>query len=165
MPTNSKEYSRTWRKANVEKVRAYARTWAKANPEKKRAYERARYKAKPGKKRSKALVWAKANPKKNCAKNRRRRARKLKAGGYFTTQQFIDLCTSYGNICLCCKRTEAELNLIGLMLVPDHIQALSRGGSNDISNIQPLCHGINGCNNHKWAKCVDYRSVQLSVTV
>src|ERR1035437_8721671 len=135
MPTNSKEYSRTWRKANVEKVRAYARTWAKANPEK------------------------------NCAKNRRRRARKLKAGGYFTTQQFIDLCTSYGNICLCCKRTEAELNLIGLMLVPDHIQALSRGGSNDISNIQPLCHGINGCNNHKWAKCVDYRSVQLSVTV
>jgi hypothetical protein len=38
---------------------------------------------------------------------------------------------------LCCGRDEKELGCAGLKLVPDHVIALSRGGSNDISNIQP----------------------------
>jgi hypothetical protein len=48
------------------------------------------------------------------------------------------------------------------MLVPDHVKAIADGGSNYISNIQPLCHSnkagaIGGCNNAKGAKHIDYR--------
>src|SRR5262249_2701276 len=38
---------------------------------------------------------------------------------------------------------------------PDHIVALSRGGQNTISNIQPLCPR---CNEAKQAKTIDYRA-------
>ena len=87
-----------------------------------------------------------------------RRARLANAGGSFTFEQFKAL----GDRCLCCGRNEADLAYEGLMLVPDHVIPIALGGSNDISNIQPLCHsnkfGTNGgCNNAKGTKCTDYR--------
>ena len=41
-----------------------------------------------------------------------------------------------------------------IKLSVDHIVPLSLGGSNDISNIQPLCRA---CNSIKWAKIIDFR--------
>jgi 5-methylcytosine-specific restriction endonuclease McrA len=76
----------------------------------------------------------------------RRRARKVAAGGSFTVAQWRELCARYGNACLCCKRKRK--------LTKDHIIPLSKGGSNDISNIQPLCLP---CNLSKGVKTIDYR--------
>lgn len=76
----------------------------------------------------------------------RRRARKNEVGGNFTKDEFRALCERYGNICLCCKQHNP--------LCADHVIPLSKGGSNSIENIQPLCHT---CNSKKHKKTVDYR--------
>jgi hypothetical protein len=158
------EYWREYRKANLEKMREYDRKRRAENREKVRAASRRCYVAHREKNRDKqnsySKVYAKANPDKFRESTRKRRARKLKAGGTFTTEQFLDLCSSYGNICLCCRRTEDVLLSFGLKLVPDHIVSLSKGGSNAISNIQPLCHGKDGCNNHKLAHLIDWRNLR-----
>ena len=89
--------------------------------------------------------------------SRKRKARKRNATGTFTEREFSILKMFYSNKCLCCLRTEGLLNALGLHLVPDHVVALAKGGTNDIGNIQPLCHGKGGCNNRKGVKHEDYR--------
>lgn len=80
-----------------------------------------------------------------------RRARQLGAEGSFTRQEWRDLCDQYGNRCLACG-AEGRMT-------PDHIVPLSRGGTNWISNIQPLCLL---CNMRKHTKTVDYRQPSVS---
>ena len=79
----------------------------------------------------------------------RRRSRLKGNGGSFTGKQWIELCARYGGRCLGC-------GVVGGALTADHVVPLSRGGRNDISNIQPLCHG---CNVKKADKIADYRGV------
>ena len=82
------------------------------------------------------------------ANNRRkRRAAKYAGRGTFTAQEFKELCEKYGNRCLCCGDTEAALEA-------DHVVPLTRGGLDDISNIQPLC---GYCNRRKFVEILDYR--------
>lgn len=67
--------------------------------------------------------------------------------GEHTWEQWQEVKSKYGNMCLCCKQT-------GVELCADHIIPVSKGGSNDISNIQPLCRS---CNSRKHAKTIDFR--------
>lgn len=90
--------------------------------------------------------WMKSNPGKNREYKANRRARKLGAGGTYTANQFKDLCEKYHNVCLCCGNSGK--------LVADHVVPLSKGGSNSIENIQPLCFS---CNSKKHTKTIDYR--------
>jgi hypothetical protein len=86
------------------------------------------------------------------------RARKHGNGGSWTGKQWLALKESYGNRCLGCGRTEVELLAMGRKLVPDHVKPISLGGSNNLSNIQPLCHGDgSSCNMLKSAQEIDYR--------
>lgn len=78
----------------------------------------------------------------------RRRARKLNADGDFTIEEFEVLCKEYDNACLRCGARD-------VLLTPDHVIPPSLGGSNLISNIQPLC---GKCNSWKNVKVVDYRT-------
>lgn len=75
-----------------------------------------------------------------------RRVRKLTNGGKFTLTEWSELKNKYNNICLCCLEVK--------QLEPDHVIPLSKGGSNSIENIQPLCRS---CNNKKYVKSTDYR--------
>lgn len=77
----------------------------------------------------------------------RRRARKLAAGGNYTRKEFRELCAKYDHRCLCCGERFDKLEA-------DHVTPLSRGGSNGIENIQPLCRG---CNRKKADREIDYR--------
>jgi 5-methylcytosine-specific restriction endonuclease McrA len=78
---------------------------------------------------------------------RNRRAKKAGAEGTFTAEEFQQLCEFYSHRCLCCGK-------MGVKLTTDHVQPLSKGGSNHIDNIQPLC---GPCNSRKHAKTQDYR--------
>lgn len=76
-----------------------------------------------------------------------RRARKLAAEGRFTKDEWLALCTKYDNLCLACGKREP--------LTVDHIVPLAKGGSNWISNLQPLCRS---CNGRKHTQTIDYRT-------
>lgn len=76
----------------------------------------------------------------------RRRARLKANGGSYTAQQWRDLQVKYDHRCLRCGETKP--------LTPDHVIPVEKGGSGDISNIQPLCLS---CNLWKHTKIIDYR--------
>lgn len=76
-----------------------------------------------------------------------RRAKKQSNGGSYTFQEWDNLCKKYENRCLSCGRNDVPLTV-------DHIVPVSLGGSNDISNLQPLCKS---CNCKKRTRIVDYR--------
>lgn len=52
----------------------------------------------------------------------------------------------YGKRCLCCGATD-NISI-------DHIKPISKGGTNDLNNLQPLCKS---CNSSKSTRIVDYR--------
>jgi 5-methylcytosine-specific restriction endonuclease McrA len=89
--------------------------------------------------REKTRVWGRVGAK-------RTKAKRKGAPGSYTSQEWEELCDRYGRICLCCKRK--------VKLTVDHIKPISKGGSNDISNLQPLC---SRCNRKKHTKTIDYR--------
>ena len=134
-----REYNEKWRLANMERLRVTRRRHYWANHEASRARLRAE-----------ARIRRAKYPSVFQAHKARRRARKMNAGGSFTAKQFKDLCDYYENTCLCCGVT-------GRMSA-DHVIPLACGGSNDISNIQPLCRS---CNCKKNAKTIDYRPVTV----
>lgn len=75
-----------------------------------------------------------------------RRARKAANGGKYTAKEWRALCAKYDHRCLCCGEAKR--------LTPDHVVPIAKGGSNDISNIQPLCLD---CNLRKHTQTIDYR--------
>lgn len=128
------------------------------DPERWRAHRRKKYQEDPESNRRAAREWrvgnleyakiqdaarVKANPEYFRAAANRYRARKAKAEGDFTPEQFRDLCAEYGNRCASCRESKS--------LHADHVVPLCKGGSNFISNIQPLCKS---CNSKKATKII-----------
>ena len=126
------ECGRVWRRSNPEKARASQRNWKQSN--KDRVSQAARDR------------WLK-NPEQKLAWNQARRARKKEVGGSYTAAEWKELLEHYGHRCLCCGRSDVALTV-------DHIVPITKGGRNDIDNIQPLCQG---CNSRKSNKTIDYR--------
>ena len=75
----------------------------------------------------------------------RRRARMKGAAGSFTTKEWNELIEKYDR-CPRCKRLWSEIPCPRgrkSVVTRDHMTAISKGGSNAIENIQPLCYSCN----------------------
>ncbi len=73
--------------------------------------------------------------------------RQIPNRNHFTDAEFLALCAKYDWRCLCCGER-------GQPLEPDHVIPRSRGGLDNIYNIQPLCRP---CNIRKNSRAIDYR--------
>jgi len=81
-------------------------------------------------------------------RNQRYKARKRNAEGSHTFGEWELLKRQYGYTCPACGKMEPEIKL-----TEDHIISLSKGGSDWIENIQPLCVK---CNTIKMTKSTKY---------
>lgn len=79
---------------------------------------------------------------------KRRRARILGAGGSHTIGEWEALKAQHNWTCPCCSKVEPEVKLEA-----DHVIPISKGGSDNIENIQPLCRR---CNGKKHTKTIRY---------
>lgn len=130
---NKSGYHRN-RDSRLETVHRYRQE----NLEEIRAYDRKRNKERYAADPASRLVHAHA-----------RRARERNAEGHYTADEWRKLCKKHRHTCLRCGRSEPEIQLS-----VDHVIPLSKGGSNGIDNIQPLCRQ---CNLIKGTKSIDYR--------
>ena len=62
-----------------------------------------------------------------------------------TDADWVFVLEVYGNACLACDKPEVTI---------DHVVPVSKGGRNEIDNVQPLC---GRCNTSKGTKTIDYR--------
>lgn len=68
----------------------------------------------------------------------RRKVRLRKNGGFHTKKEWEQLKALHNFTCLGCKKKEPEIRL-----TRDHITSVLNGGTDDITNIQPLCRSCN----------------------
>ncbi len=176
------EYMRGWVAKNHEYVRAYQRKYAEEHKEHRNALKRQRYQKNIEEERAKKRAYYanrcesdpefrhkrtaqaqmlrnedrekyRAYQRKYYAENtgrmrdkwRRYWAGRMNAEGDHTFEQFDELCEIAGGRCLCCGEVKK--------LTEDHIVPLSKGGSDFIENLQPLCVS---CNSRKGAKFINY---------
>jgi 5-methylcytosine-specific restriction endonuclease McrA len=118
----------------------------KKHPELHRAQQRKHYNKHKVDVRARQAEWQRNNPENRAAANARRFTRKTQAGGSYTVAEWETLCRKYHNKCVCCGKKKK--------LTPDHVVPVSKGGSSNIENIQPLC---GPCNSSKKDKTIDFR--------
>lgn len=122
---------------NVAKRVDYNRQWILRNPEKKKAQ---------------VIKWRTENRDKVRHNNKARktllRSHRV-SGKHYTSKEWEILKLFYAYTCLRCFRKEPTI-----ILTADHVLPLSKGGSTDIGNIQPLC---TSCNSKKHVTHIDYR--------
>ena len=145
------EARRKYQEEHKEEISEYKMNWAADNEEKAAASKLAYYEREREEVIARSKKGAESHPEKvrqaKANNLRKRRAARHASRGNFTVEEFKELCESYGNKCLACGDTEAVLEA-------DHVVPLTKGGSDNISNIQPLC---GSCNRKQFVTIIDYR--------
>ena len=130
----AKKAQKLWASKHKDKTRAAAKKWREGN----RKLANAR-----------TAEWGRKNPEARRATAAKRRTAQTKAGGSYTASEWIALCKKYGNRCLACGKKKK--------LTADHVIPVSKGGTSNIDNIQPLC---GPCNSRKNDGTTDFRKIR-----
>lgn len=142
-PIKVKEYNSSYRKINKSKISEYNKNYDITHSNRilyLKEYSKEYRKTERGKK---LRLIAQQN----------RRALEFGRLERILFDEWEKLKSLYKNICLCCGASN-------VLLTMDHVVPLSKGGSNTIDNIQPLCQS---CNSKKRAKIIDYRISYVEV--
>jgi len=116
----AKKASKKWRDKNKYKCKEYNKKWREKNQDKVKRWNK---------------KYRESHPLKHVIDKHKRRARERKAEGAFSQEEWRNLLIKHKNRCAFCK--------LEIKLTVDHILSLARGGTNYISNIQPLCMKCN----------------------
>jgi len=116
-----RKISKEYRSKNLKKCLIKGREWYEKNKEKRKIINK---------------LWKKENPEARRIYEHKRRAKKRKAGGSHTRGQIKALIIIQSNKCAFCFSKLRKYHI-------DHIYPISRGGNNDIRNIQILCVDCN----------------------
>ena len=131
---DKKKYFRDYRIANFEKERLRKNVWNQAHPEKARIRSKNWQKNNPDKRKIIARRYNDKHPEIGRYATRRRRFLKKGIEGFHLFGEWETLKAQYNWTCPCCKKSEPKIKL-----TEDHIIPISKGGSDNIENIQPLC--------------------------
>lgn len=142
------ESTQRWAAKNKARIAATAREYQQRNRDRIREYDRLRHQRTRDRDRELHRIWRSKNPHKVLQYRHNRRGKRFRLDTVFVAELFAQLCDYYGNKCLRCGKPDVKLT-------PDHIIPLSRGGSNDLFNIQPLCFSCNSAKGNR--VIIDYR--------
>lgn len=132
-------YMRAWRQANREQQRIYKQAYRRSDPEKNRKHRRNYL--------DRRLVWVRANPGEAQAYNRRKRARRLGAGGVGVSEaEWAALVEAASACCFYCGEHGP--------LVMDHVIPLTprngdEPGQHSFENVLPACGLCNGSKHNR----------------
>ena len=145
-PESRRSSYRKWAAANPDKVKGNKKSYDDTHKEKTSKYGKQYRKDHPEEVKAALDKWRKENAVARRIHQHTRKTRKTEAGGTYTVAEWTILCKKYGYKCLWCDKRRK--------LTADHVIPVSKGGTSNIDNIQPLC---GPCNSRKGAKIVDFR--------
>lgn len=148
------KYQENYRKENAEKIKDRQKNYYRKNKEDVLRYHKEFRKKYPERHKEHVRRWNEKNPEKRKIYTMNRIARLKHSEGSFTSEEWEKLKDNCNYSCLCCGKKEPEIKLS-----IDHVIPISKGGGNNISNIQPLCLP---CNQTKGVKTTDYRKEMIS---
>lgn len=151
------EYQSRWRGKNREYERQRAVQYNHEHAEERAEKARKNRLEHPELNRRATKEYRIRNPEVVSVVNSNRRARIIGTGNRYSKMEWNDLKDKYNHTCLMCGRTEPDIKL-----TPDHVVPLSKGGSNSIDNIQPLCRS---CNSRKHVQTLDLRLTYNSTSM
>ena len=138
-----------YRLRHLEEIRAKDRLRkSKLDKEKRRLKDRLLYQKNKERYREKARIWRKKNMDKVLFWNRRRELRERGVDGSHTFKEWGELKKKYSYRCSKCNILESKLKNMWYdkrfwKLTEDHVIPLSKGGTDYIYNIRPLCISCN----------------------
>lgn len=137
---------------NPERRLTYHREWRKRNPQKTSEYS-ARYKQKhPEKVKENQRNYRQNHPEKNRLKSHNHRARVAELPFDFTDTDWQRAVDYFHGCCVVCGRQGKDLLGTHILAIEHWIALEDKRPDNPgtvPTNIVPMCHGQNGCNNSK----------------